>query len=116
GMDDIFHAVARGAEGAPIFVDDVDRAAYLEALAGVVGRHRWRCLAYCLMGNHTHLLVGAARGDLRAGIRALRAAHARALGVRHGRPADAVWAPAVRPVRIRDDRQLWAAAAYVAAN
>ena len=114
-MDLIHHLVARGAEGARIFVDDVDRTAYLESLAGVTERYGWRCLAYCLMANHTHLLIAAPRTDARVGARRLRNAHARALGLRHGLTG-AVWQPGARAVRVRSDQQLWAVAAYIAAN
>ncbi|WCB92756.1 hypothetical protein DSM104299_01455 [Baekduia alba] len=114
-MDLIHHLVARGADGARIFVDDVDRRSYLESLAGVTERYGWRCLAYCLMRNHTHLLIEAPRADLRVGRRRLRQAHARALGLRHGQ-ADIVWQPGARATRIRSDQQLWAVAAYIASN
>jgi REP element-mobilizing transposase RayT len=111
----IHHVVARAADGARLFADDADRASYLERLGAVAERYGWRCLGYCLMNNHTHLLVESSRAELRVGVRRLRRAHAQALGLRHGH-ASAVWSPACRPVRVRSDRQLWAAAAYVAAN
>jgi REP element-mobilizing transposase RayT len=114
-MDHIHHIVARAAEGAQLFADDADRAGYLESLGGVTERYGWRCLAYCLMRNHTHLLVESPRAELRVGQRRLRQAHARALGLRHG-VCDAVWQTGRRAVRIRNDQQLWAVAAYIASN
>ena len=114
-MDLVHHVTARGRAGGLIFLDDTDRADYLERLGAVTGIHGWRCLAYCLMGNHTHLLVEAPPPALRAGTALLRRAHARAFNLRHGRCAP-VWDPAARPVRVRDDRQLWAVSAYLAAN
>jgi putative transposase len=114
-MDHIHHLVARSGDGVSLFPDDDDRVAYLESLGGVTRRYDWRLLAYCLMRNHTHLLVEATRADLRVGQRRLRHAHAHRLGVRHGR-ADAVWRTGARAVRIRNERQLWAVAAYIAAN
>jgi putative transposase len=111
----VHHIVARGAAGARIFTDDHDRLAYLERLETVARRYGWRVLAYCLMANHTHLLVEAGCGELRAGGRRLRRAHARSLQLRHGHAA-AVWAPVARPLRVRSDRQLWATAAYIASN
>lgn len=109
------HVVARGAGGAAIFADAIDRDDYLERLGAVTERYAWRCLAYCLMTNHTHLLIEGRRSDLRVGVRRLRRAHARAYNVRRGR-CDAVWSPATRPIRIRTDPQLWAVTAYMAAN
>jgi putative transposase len=114
-MDLIHHLVARGADGARLFADDADRRSYLESLGGVTERYGWRTLAYCLMRNHTHLLVEAPRADLRVGRRRLRQAHAHALGVRHG-VSDEVWRTGARAVRIRNEQQLWAVAAYIASN
>jgi putative transposase len=111
----VFHIVARGRASTSVFVDELDRATYLELLAVVADRHRWRVLAYCLMGNHTHLLVEADRSAVRAGTRQLRRAHERAIHLRHGR-CDRVWDPPTRRVRVRDDPQLWAVAAYIACN
>jgi REP element-mobilizing transposase RayT len=81
----------------------------------IADRHGWRVLAYCLMTNHTHLLVEARRADLRVGLRRLRRAHADALALRHGLPGP-IFAPAARPLRIATERRLWAVAAYIAAN
>jgi putative transposase len=111
----IHHVVGRGADGARVFVDDQDRADHLDRLGVVAGRYGWRVLAYCLMTNHTHLLVESTRTDLRVGLRRLRRAHAHALSLRHGLPGP-IWAPAPRPLRIGTERRLWAVAAYIAAN
>jgi putative transposase len=111
----LHHLVARGRDGARIFADDADRATYLELLAAIAQRQTWRVLAYCLLGNHTHLLVEAPRRRLRAGTRRLRWSHEHAMHLRHGRH-DALWEPPARPVLIRGEPQLWAAAAYIAVN
>lgn len=111
----VHHVVGRGAAGAALFHDDLDRTAFLERCGAVAARYRWRVLAYCLMTNHTHLLVEATRADLRVGGRRLRRAHGVALGVRHGLPGP-VWAPAPRPLRVGTERRMWAVAAYIAAN
>jgi putative transposase len=103
-MDHIHHLVARAADDVRLFVDDTDRVNYLESLAGVARHYHWRCLAYCLMRNHTHLLVEATSADLRVGRRRLRHAHARALGIRHG-VSDVVWRTGARSIRIRNERR-----------
>ena len=43
------HITSRGNAGQPIHLDAQDRLAFLEVLAEVVERYRWRCYAYCLM-------------------------------------------------------------------
>jgi REP element-mobilizing transposase RayT len=111
----VHHAVARSADGHPLFLDDADRLGYLERLGTIADRYSWRVLAYCLMTTHTHLLIEATRVDLRVGTRRLRRAHGTALALRHGLPGP-VWAPAARPLRIETERRPWAVAAYIAAN
>jgi putative transposase len=42
-----------------------------------VERHRWRCLAYCLMGNHYHLVIKLTEANLAAGMQVLNGVYAR---------------------------------------
>lgn len=47
----------RGVDGRSIFADDRDRIYFLESLERIIRESGARVLAYCLMGNHFHLLV-----------------------------------------------------------
>lgn len=47
----------RGVDGRPIYADDRDRVYFLETLERVIRECEARVLAYCLMGNHFHLVV-----------------------------------------------------------
>jgi REP element-mobilizing transposase RayT len=47
----------RGNRQSAIFVDDLDRHAFLDRLETVTARTCWTVLDYCLMTNHAHLLV-----------------------------------------------------------
>ena len=67
----VFHVTARGVRLAPLFADDIDRRRYVDILAGTVFRCRWICLAYCLMGNHVHLLVRLRSATLSRGMQRL---------------------------------------------
>ena len=53
----LYHVTSRGDRQEAIFDDDQDRTAFLNVLSEVVSRFRWRCHAYCLMGNHYHLMI-----------------------------------------------------------
>jgi putative transposase len=81
----VFHVVARGNERALVFRDDRDRERFLEILGGVAGRYRWRVLAYCLMGNHFHLLVMTLEPTLARGMRQLKGVYAQWFNRRHRR-------------------------------
>ena len=53
----LYHAMARGNQGRPIFQDDQDRRRFLETLAEACEKTGWRIHDCVLMGNHYHLLV-----------------------------------------------------------
>ena len=48
---------ARGNEKACIFADDRDYTTFLDLLAEALARFNTRCVAYCLLWNHYHLLL-----------------------------------------------------------
>jgi putative transposase len=65
--DGIHHVWARGNDRQLLYRDDDDCELYLKLLGAVVGRKRWRFFAYCLMGNHLHLLMQTPDPNLGAG-------------------------------------------------
>ena len=56
---DIYHIVARGTGRQLIFEDDEDRQAFMRFLEEALDRAEVELYAWCLMGNHVHLLVHA---------------------------------------------------------
>jgi putative transposase len=111
----IHHVYARGNGRQAVFLDDVDRRRYLALLGRVVVRSRWWCLAYCLMGNHVHLLVETREPNLGAGMQSLHGRYAQAFNQRHRRDGH-LFQGRYGAVRIDTDRQLWAAVRYIARN
>jgi REP element-mobilizing transposase RayT len=65
----IYHVMNRGDRREPIFVDDEDREKFIETLGQACGKTGWQVHAYCLMGNHFHLVVETPRANLVAGMR-----------------------------------------------
>lgn len=106
---------ARQNEQRLLFRDDGDHRRYLAMLAGVVGRFGWRCLAYCLMPNHVHLLIETPKPNLGRGMQRLHGDYGRWFADRRGR-GGAVFQGRFGTTRVTDDDQLWTAAGYVAAN
>ena len=51
----VYHVMARGNHGQPIFKDDKDRERFMETLAEAGEKTGWRIYAYVLMSNHYHL-------------------------------------------------------------
>ncbi|MDX6671359.1 MAG: REP-associated tyrosine transposase, partial [Solirubrobacteraceae bacterium] len=64
----VHHVYARGNDGRLVYRDDLDRVMYLRMLGRVVRRNAWRCLAYCLMDNHLHLLIETPKPNLGSGM------------------------------------------------
>jgi REP-associated tyrosine transposase len=78
------HVVARGVRRLPIFVDDDDRRMFMAFLAQSIYRRHWKCLAYCLMPNHYHLVVEVTQPNLSAGMHRLNWLYALRFNERHG--------------------------------
>jgi putative transposase len=72
----IYHVATRGTRRASIYLDDLDRQVFIRLLGDVVSRHEWICHAYCLMGNHYHLLLTTPRANLSEGMYRLNRLHA----------------------------------------
>ena len=68
----LYHVTSRGDRREAIVEDDVDRAAWVDVLAGACGRFGWRLHAWCLMDNHYHLLLQTPRPNLSDGMRQLK--------------------------------------------
>jgi putative transposase len=111
----VHHVFARGNDRHDIYVDNVDRRNYLAILGPVTLRQRWRCLSYCLMPNHVHLLVETPHANLGAGMQRLHGEYAHTFNRRHGRCGH-VFQGRFGSIRIATDEHLWSAAAYIALN
>jgi len=113
--DGIYHAYARGNAKQTIFLDDADYLIYLRMLGKVTNRMSWRCLAYCLMPNHLHLLLETPEANLSQGMHRLQSRYAREFNDRHKRVGH-VFQGRYGASRVTTDGQLWMAATYLARN
>ena len=95
----VFHVVTRGVGDERIYGDDDDRLAFMRLLATVTTTFAWEVGAFCLMTTHYHLLVGARRDDLSAGLHRLNGIYAQAFNHRYTRRGHLVsgryWADAI---------------------
>jgi putative transposase len=81
----VYHITSRGNEKKPVFKDDQDRYTFLHTLGAVNKRYHWICHAYCLMGNHYHLLIETPDGNLSIGMRQLNGVYTQYFNKRHKR-------------------------------
>jgi REP element-mobilizing transposase RayT len=82
-----YHVTSRTWDRSPMFRDDEHRLEFLDRLSLTVDRFAWRCLAYCLMGNHFHLLISTPLANLSRGMQQLNSGYAQWFnrqGVRKG--------------------------------
>lgn len=81
----IYHLTARGNARGEIFLDNADRELFLACLGEAVARFGWLCHAFCLMGNHYHLLVETPEANLSRGMRQLNGVYTQRFNRRHQR-------------------------------
>ena len=82
-----YHVFSRGSSRQAIFAFDSDRIDFLDCLERVVTRSRLRCLAYCLMPNHYHLVLETEDGELSAAMKKLNQRYSLRFNRRYGRDA-----------------------------
>lgn len=68
-----------------VFDDDGDRAHFLTLLEEALERFNWHCYAYCLMGNHYHLLLETVDGILSLGMRHINGVYTQHFNRKHHR-------------------------------
>lgn len=80
----LYHVTSRGDRKALIYLDDTDRAVWLQTLGEVCARFGFTVHAFCQMGNHYHLLLETSEANLAQGIRQLNGVYAQYFNRRHG--------------------------------
>lgn len=66
------------------FRDDLDRMEFLRGLARVTATFEWRCMGFCLMRTHYHLVVEVGDGVLPVAMQSLNHGYACHFNRRHG--------------------------------
>src|SRR4051794_38783584 len=98
-----------------LYRDDADRAGYLALLALVTVWTGWRCLAYCLMDNHMHLLVETPKANLGVGMQRLHGKYGREFNDRHARSGH-LFDDRFKCKRVTDEHHFWTVVRYIAHN
>lgn len=111
----LYHVTSRGDGQEDIYRDDEDRAASLAVLEEVVRRFNWVIHAYCLMGNHYHLLVETPDGNLAQGMRHYNGVYTQRFNRRHGRVGH-VFQGRYKAILVQKDTYLLELARYIVLN
>ncbi|NGZ84828.1 REP-associated tyrosine transposase [Duganella aceris] len=79
----LYHVTARGDRRELIYLDDTDRAFWMQALAEVCARFKFVVHSFCQMGNHYHLLLETEQANLASGMQQLNGIYSQYFNRRH---------------------------------
>jgi len=79
----IYHVMSRGDRQEAIFWDEEDRRRFLGTLGEACARGGWQVHAYCLMGNHFHLVLETPQPTLVAGMKWFLGTYTQRFNARH---------------------------------
>lgn len=81
----VYHVTSRGNERKSTFTDSKDHNIFLKIVQKTNHRYNFICHAYCLMGNHYHLLIETPDGNLSKGMKHLNSVYTQTFNKRHKR-------------------------------
>ncbi len=87
----------------------------MNILGDVVSRFRWQCHAYCLMGNHYHLMIETPEGNLTKGMRQLNGVFTQWSNRRHQR-SEHLFQGRYKAILVDRDSYLLELARYIVLN
>ena len=111
----VYHITARGNGRQAIYLDDTDRRHFLTVLSATVEKYNWRCHAYCLMGNHYHLLLETPDPNLSLGMRQLNGVYTQRFNRCHNRVGH-VFQGRFKSILVEKDSHLLELCRYIVCN
>lgn len=111
----LHHVTSRGNERGAVFTNDQDRALFIDTLSSVVEKYKWTCHAYCLMGNHYHLLIETPYANLAVGMRQLNGVFTQKFNRRHGRTGH-LFEGRYKAILVEKESHLLQTARYIVLN
>lgn len=114
-VEGIYHLGSHGSDARDLFITADDRVTFLGRLALVLTRFHLRLIAYALLGNHYHLVLGTPGEGVSSALQQLHGWYSRNHNRRHRRNAHLFRAhPFAR--ELRSDGDLLGVCRYVAHN
>ena len=111
----LYHVYLRGNDRRPVVLTDTDRAVFLATVGAAVRRAGWRCVGYCVMENHYHLLLITPEPNLPVGMQWLNGTYARRFNTAHERDGH-LWQGRYGAKAVTDDEHLMRLVAYLPMN
>lgn len=111
----LYHVTSRGDRREDIYENNHDRHMFLSVLDSVCANYNWVCHAYCLMGNHYHLLIETPEANLSKGMRQLNGVYTQRFNKAYGRVGH-VFQGRYQAILVEKDSYLLALARYIVLN
>ena len=109
------HLMNRGVDFGTVFFDDVDRLTFERLLGQARDEHGLEIHAYCLMGNHYHVLARDPAGAVSPAMQQLSSSYTRIVNDRLGRDGP-LFRGRFTSITVEDDAQLIATSVYIHRN
>jgi putative transposase len=110
-----YHVYARGVNRCVIFHNRADCLHFLYLLGRTIRRYRWTCWAFCLMGNHYHLVIETSQPGFSDGLQWLNGLYAARFNRIHGRVGH-LFGGRFGAIAIESEEQLAVTCEYVFQN
>ena len=81
--DAVYHVISRNDRREAIAKDNMDRRAFLAILGQALERFNAKVFAYCLMGNHYHLVIQTCEANLSRLMRQINGVYTQTFNRRH---------------------------------
>jgi putative transposase len=111
----LYHVTSRGNAREAIYLTDKNRQQFLTLLENTVKRYDWYCHAYCLMGNHYHLLIETNTPALSKGMKYLNGTYTQYFNRRHQRVGH-VFQGRFKAILVQKEAYLLELARYIVLN
>ena len=111
----VYHITSRGNTREAIFLSYDDRRRFLDVLAATVEKYNWLCHAFCLLDNHSHLIIETLDPNLSLGMRQLNGVYTQAFNRDHQRVGH-VFQGRYKAIIVEKDSHLLELCRYVVLN
>lgn len=111
----LYHVTSRGDRCEAVFADDADRLLWLGVFGETCQRFNWVCHAWCLMGNHYHILIETNEPNLSQGMRHLNGVFTQSTNRRHRRVGH-LFQGRFKSILVEKDSHLLELSRYVVLN
>jgi len=111
----LYHVTSRGDRREDIYTSDNDRQLWLQIFADTCERFNWVCHAWCLMGNHYHIVIETVEANLARGMRHLNGVYTQATNRLHQRTGH-LFQGRYKAILIEKDSHLLELTRYVVLN